>query len=260
MAGAGAPAAHGAGPLTMRARFLITALAAAAIALPAAAAAQRQVGRETRGSETRSDGPQARNWTETVERTPEGGFRMGNPNARVKLIEYLSLSCPHCAEFAHQGGQRLFQDYVRSGRVSVEYRNFTLNGFDLAAAFLSRCAAPAQYFNMTHYLLGHQPEWLGRSQSLTEAQRNELRSASPLVAMQRLAPMLGLDRIAARHGITPAAQRACLANQAGLDEIERMIQAARTQHQVTGTPTFVINGRPVQENSWAAIEPLLRGR
>jgi protein-disulfide isomerase len=260
MAGARTVAAHGSGTLTMRTRFLIAALAAAAVILPVATNAQRQAGREGRGGEVRSDGPQARNWMETVERTPEGGFRMGNPNARVKLIEYLSLSCPHCAEFAHQGGRSLFQEYVRSGRVSVEYRNYTLNGFDLAAAFLSRCASPEQYFDMTHYLLGHQPEWLGRSQSLTEAQRNELRSATPLVAMQRLAPMLGLDRIASRHGLNPAAQRTCLANQAGLDQIERMVQAARSQHNVQGTPTFLINGQVVEANSWATIEPLLRGR
>ena len=78
--------------------------------------------------------------------------------------------------------------------------------------------------------------------------------------MPRLAPMLGLDRIAAQYGLSPAAQRTCLSSQAGFDRIEQMMQAARNQHQVNGTPTFVINGRPVQENSWAGIEPLLRGR
>ena len=121
-------------------------LAAGAAQRPGAAAAQRD-------------------WTQTVVPTPEGGFRMGNPAASVKVIEYLSLTCPHCAEFAHESGQRLFRTYVGSGRVSVEYRNHVLNGFDLAAALLSRCAAPRQYFAMTHYLLGHQREWFGRAQT-----------------------------------------------------------------------------------------------
>ena len=240
----------------MKARILIAALAGfAAVALPAAfGAAQR-----TRSEGIRSDGPEGRNWTETVVRTPEGGFRMGNPNASVKLVEYVSLTCPHCAEFAAQGGERLFQQHVRSGRVSVEYRNFTLNGFDLAAAFLSRCAAPRQYFTMSHYLLLHQPEWLGRSQSLTDAQRAELRSATPIQAMQRLVPMLGLDRIAARHGINAAQQRACLADQAQLDRLGQMQQAAAGLG-VGGTPTFFINGQLTQAHHWAEIEPLLRGR
>ena len=243
----------------MKARLFIAALAAAALILPAAAAAQRDT-RERQGGERRSDGPNRRDWLTTAQRTPEGGFRLGNPDARVKVIEYLSLTCPHCAEFAHQAGQRLFQDYVRSGRVSIEYRNYTLNGYDLAAAFLSRCAAPRDYFNMTHWLLANQPQWMGRMQALTEAQRNELRALQPLQAMQRIVQLLGLDRIATRHGLNAAEQRACLADQDGLNQIEQLVQAARNQHQVTGTPTFVINGQVVQVNDWAGIEPLLRGR
>jgi len=245
----------------MRLRIVLSLLAASAIALPAADGfAQREAGRVGRSGEVRSDGPERGNWLTTVERTPEGGFRMGDPDAPVKVIEYVSLTCPHCAEFAAQGGQRLFQNYVRSGRVSIEYRNYTLNGYDLAAAFLSRCAAPREYFNLTHWLLANQPQWMGRMQALTDAQRNELRGMSPLQAMQRIVAMLGLDRVATRHGISAAEQRACLADQAGLDRIEQMMQAARSQHRVTGTPTFVINGQVVQDNTWAAIEPRLRGR
>jgi len=245
----------------MKKRLIIAAAAIAALTLPPAAAfAQPDRTREGRGGERRSDGPDRRNWTETAVRTPEGGFRMGNPDAPVKVIEYLSLTCPHCAEFAAQGGERLFQHYVRNGRVSVEYRNFTLNGFDLAAAFLSRCATPREYFNMTHYLLGHQPQWMGRMQALTDAQRAELRAMTPLQAMQRLAQLLGLDSIAARHGIAPAQQRVCLADQAALERIGTLMETARSQHNVNGTPTFVINGQVAQTNTWAGIEPLLRGR
>jgi len=245
----------------MRLRIVLSLLAASAIALPAADGfAQREAGREGRGGEARSDGPARGNWLTTVERTPEGGFRMGDPDAPVKVIEYLSLTCPHCAEFAAQGGQRLFQNYVRSGRVSIEYRNYTLNGYDLAAAFLSRCATPRDYFNMTHWLLGNQPQWMGRMQALTDAQRNELRAMAPLQAMQRIVQWLGLDRVAARHGISAAQQRACLADQAALDRIAEVMQTAQREHSVQGTPTFVINGQVVQDNTWAAIEPRLRGR
>lgn len=228
------------------------ALAAATALVPASA--------QYRSEGVRSDGPDRRNWTDTAQRTPEGGFRMGNPAAPVKVIEYLSLTCPHCAEFAAEGGERLFQTYVRSGRVSIEYRNYTLNGYDLAAAFLSRCASPREYFNMTHYLLGHQPQWMGRVQALTDAQRAELRAMTPIQAMQRIAQLLGLDAIAARHGITAARQRACLADQAALDRIAQVMQAGQREHNVSGTPTFVINGRVADTNNWAGIEPLLRGR
>ena len=230
----------------MIARLLLAALSAAALVLPAAVAPAHQGGAQ-------------RDWTQNVARTPEGGFRMGNPNAQVKVIEYLSLACPHCASFSAESGPSLHRDYVRSGRVSIEYRNIIINAPDVAATVLTRCAAPRAYFDMSHELLRTQAQWLGRVQALTEAQRTQLRGASsPMVMVQRLVPMIGLDQVAARHGLTPAAQRTCMASQANFDQIEAMVTAARSQFNVTGTPTFVINGRVANTNVWAGIEPLLR--
>ena len=68
--------------------------------------------------------PAPRDWSRTVAATPEGGFRMGNPNAKVKLVEYGSLACPHCRHFEETGYKPLVQQYVRTGRVSYEFRNF----------------------------------------------------------------------------------------------------------------------------------------
>ncbi len=232
-------------------RGLLAALAAvAALTLPAAD-----------GVAQRRTAPAQRDWTETVEATLQGGFRMGNPDAPVKVIEFLSLTCPHCATFAAQGGPRLIRDHVRSGRVSLEYRNYILNGYDLAAAFLSRCAAPARYFDLNHALLASQPQWMGRIDALTDAQRAELRGMQPLAAMQRIVALLGLDAIAARHGVSPAVQRACLADQAGLTRLAEMQQAASRDFGVNSTPSFVVNGRlAANVHDWAALEPLLRDR
>ena len=244
--------------MMLRRFSLAAASALILLTLPTTGAlSQRNPNNEGRGGERRSDGPDSRDWLRSAARTPEGGFRIGNPNARVKVVEYLSLTCPHCAEFAHQGGERLFQNYVRSGRVNVEYRNYVLNGYDLAAAFISRCASPTEYFAMSHELLGTQPRWMGRMQNLTEAQRNELRALPQLQAMQRIVSLLGLEAVATRHGIRPAEQRTCLANQAALDQIGSMRQAADAAG-VTGTPTFFINGQMANVNTWAGIEPLLR--
>ena len=68
--------------------------------------------------------PNGGDWTKMVTQTPEGGFLMGNPQADVKLIEYGSMTCPHCAEFAEKDAPALIDKYVKSGRVSFEYRNF----------------------------------------------------------------------------------------------------------------------------------------
>jgi protein-disulfide isomerase len=235
----------------MTPRLLIAALAAvSALALSAAdSEAQR------RAAPARAD------WTRTAVRTPEGGFRMGNPNAPIKLIEYMSLSCVHCQAFARESHPRLAQNYIRPGRVSVEYRNIVLNGPDLAATLLARCAAPRAYFDMSHELLATREQWLARMGAVPQAQRAEISRLPPMQAVQRVTPLLGLDRVAARHGLTPAAQRACLSNQANYDRIEAMARAGHDQFGVEGTPTFIINGRTITDtNVWAGIEPLLSGR
>ena len=229
----------------MRRALLVAALAA--LALPAPVLAQPA-------------GPaRQRDWTQVVSPTPEGGYRMGNPQAAVRVVEFLSLTCPHCAEFSRVGTPQLM-NYVRSGRVSIEYRNFVLNGLDLAAAFLSRCASPQNYFALTHAILGSQQQWVGRMQALTAAQQQEMQGQPPLETMRRVAAAAGLDAIAARHGVSPAQQRACMSSQAGLDRVIQMQQAGQ-RFGVSGTPTFAINGRIAGSvHDWAALEPLLRGR
>ncbi|HEX8641068.1 MAG TPA: thioredoxin domain-containing protein [Allosphingosinicella sp.] len=199
-----------------------------------------------------------RDWTQVVSRTPEGGFRMGNPNAPVKLVEYLSLTCSHCAHFAHEGTPRLIQNYVRSGRVSLEYRNFVLNAYDLAASFLSRCAAPQDYFALNHAILGGQEQWMGRIEGFTAEQRQQLQSLQPIQGMQRIVAWTGLDAIGARHGISAEEARACLGNQSQLDRVLQMREAGDTAG-VQGTPSFAINGRLAPNvHDWASLEPLLR--
>ncbi|MGE3395693.1 MAG: DsbA family protein [Sphingomonas sp.] len=203
--------------------------------------------------------PRQRDWTQVVSQTPEGGYRMGNPQAPVRVVEFLSLTCPHCADFAGSGTPRLMA-YVRSGRVTLEYRNFVLNGLDLAASIVSRCASPQNYFALTHAILASQPQWVARMQGLSEAQQGEMRGQSPLETMRRVAAAAGLDAIALRHGVSAEQLRACLSNQAGLDRVVQMQQAGM-RYGVSGTPTFAINGRIAGSvRDWATLEPLLRGR
>ena len=78
--------------------------------------------------------PAGKAWTDVVSKTPEGGYRMGNPDAPIKLVEYGSLSCPHCAHFAQEAFASLASDFVDSGRVSFEFRSFAIHPQDGAIA------------------------------------------------------------------------------------------------------------------------------
>jgi protein-disulfide isomerase len=234
----------------MMKRTFLTLAAAAVLALPAAG-----------GIAQRRPAPAAaRDWTRTVVATADG-VRMGNPNAPVKVIEFFSLACGHCAAFAAESSASLDRNYIRSGRVSLEMRTIVINGPDVAAAMLVRCAAPRASIDMSRTLMAIQGQWLARASALTAAEQTELRGLSGGPRLLRLARIMGLDRVAARHGMTAAAQRACLTSPQRLARLEALQTSANAQYHVTGTPTFVINGRVIEDtNTWAGIEPLLRGR
>jgi protein-disulfide isomerase len=245
----------------MRGRLIFLGAAAGLALLSAlpAAAQSRADDRVGAGfTANRSDGPTRRDWLRTTRRTDEGGVRIGNPEARTKVVEYLSPSCPECALFTHQAGERLFQQHVRSGHVSVEYRLYYRNGVDIAAGMLLNCLPADRYFDMMHGLLGSQPDWLGRVARVTPQQRQELTGLPPLEVARRMIAMLGLDAIARRNGLDTAAQQACL-TQERFQGIERVHQAA-VQSGVQGTPAFFINGQRSTANNWATLEPLLRGQ
>src|SRR3954463_15313398 len=77
--------------------------------------------------------PKGGDWTMVTNATPQGGFMMGNPNAKVKLVEYGSLTCPHCREFDEKGVPTLIGTYIKSGQVNWEFRNYVRDSFDIAA-------------------------------------------------------------------------------------------------------------------------------
>jgi len=220
-------------------------LAALALAAPAAAAPVHRAA------------PAARDWARTVVATPEGGFRMGNPAAPVKLVEYGSLTCPHCRAFAQEGTPKLIAGYVRTGKVSYEYRNYILNGVDVTASLLARCAGPGGFFPMAETLYATQPQWIDRIVKMPQAQKDALKALPEGQRLVRLGEIGGLIQVAARFGVAPARSRSCLANPAGLDRLGKMTQAA-TALGVTGTPTFFLNGGMLDVNEWAAVEPLIR--
>ena len=226
------------------AHLLLRGIAAAALALvgtagasaaPAAAAAQRD-------------------WSATIAATRDGGVRIGNPAAPLKVVEYVSLTCPHCRTFSQEGVTALLAGQVKSGEVSLELRNFVLNPLDEAAAVLSRCAAtPAQYWALTDAILAEQPVWAGRIDDGAYHQISELPDRERLT---RFVSVTGLDALAARHGVTAERARACLADPARLQAVRAMQQAGEAAG-VSGTPTFTINGSVPFVVDWAGLAPLL---
>lgn len=200
----------------------------------------------------------ARDWTRAVAATPDGGYRIGNPAAPVKLVEYGSLTCSHCAHFAQEGVPPLLANYVKTGKVSYEFRNFVRDPADMTASILSRCATTENYFPLTERYFSTQPQWFGRFQAMTDAQAKEITSLPPAERIPRFASFAGLDTIAAQNGVTSAKAKACLADKAAAERLAAMRKVAIEQHQLEGTPMFIVNGKKVPAYDWATLEPLLK--
>ena len=226
-----------------RSLFLAAAALAAAGALPFAAAPVPAQG-------------QAKDWTRNVAATPEGGFRMGNPAAKVKLVEYGSLTCPHCADFSAAAKAPLAA-MIKSGKVSFEFRNYVLNGIDVAATLVARCGGAKSFFPLVERLYATQPQWVGKITGLPQAQKDELNALPDGERLARAAEIGGITQLAAGAGVTPAAAKQCLADTAALDRLGQM-EAAAEALGVQGTPTFFINGAMVHALDWAELEPLIR--
>jgi protein-disulfide isomerase len=224
-------------------RILFALLALLTLALPAAAQAQR-----------------GRDWTRTIVRTPEGGYRMGNPAAPVKLVEYGSITCSHCAEFAATGNAPLRTRYVATGRVSFEYRPYLIFPTDPGLFLLLGCLGPARFFDASDQLYASQRVWLSRVLSLSPAEQERIEQLPPARQAAALIGASGLDPFFRQRGLTAAQANACLNNAEALRRLAAISAHAANTLGVQGTPTFFVNGRQVPVNSWAGLEPLLRAR
>lgn len=196
-------------------------------------------------------------WSRTYSATAAGGFVMGNPGAKVALVEYGSLTCPHCGHFAETGFKPLVGQYVRSGKVSYEFRPFLLNGVDLAATLVARCNGPAHFFPVAEQLYATQGEWAVKPGNLPEAEQKKLQALPQGELMVALAKVTGLLPIAAAHGIPPARAEACLKDEAAANALVKIEQAAH-ELGVHGTPTFFVNGKQVPAYDWPTLEPFLK--
>jgi protein-disulfide isomerase len=149
---------------------------------------------------------------------------MGDPKAPVTIVEYASMTCPHCAHFQQTTFPELKKRYIDTGKVRYILREFPLDEIAAAAFMLARCAGEldsSRYFAMVDTLFREQSTW----------------------AVEK--PLPPLLTIAKQAGFTPTSFDACLSNQKILDGIEAIRKRAIDKFKVESTPTFFINGEKV---------------
>lgn len=197
-------------------------------------------------------------WIDVVEVTPEDGYRIGNPDAPIKLIEYASHTCPHCATFAEEGAAALKDKYVASGVVSWELRNQIHDPVDLMVALLARCGAKESFMPLAEQF------WLNLNEVVGAAQANQAalaaaQSLPPNQRFQRMAEAAGLLDFFAARGIAREQALTCLADSDRAQAIADRSDQQSQELNVTGTPTFFINGSKLDAVAdWGKLEPALQ--
>jgi len=197
-------------------------------------------------------------WAARVALTPQGGVLLGNPAAAVKIVEFGSLTCPHCKAFHETGLPIIKAKYLAAGRVSYEYRPFSLNGIDLMAGLVMQCLAAPQAWGFVNRTYARQAELVQPFQTIGEADRTALAALPQEAQGPRMAELGKLPEFAAAAGVPRSRYDACIAAKPGMDRLMAIRADAVQNHNLTGTPSFLINGTmQTDAYDWAALEPML---
>ena len=147
---------------------------------------------------------------------------LGRADAPVTIIEYSSLTCPHCADFHRDVFGKLKSTFIDTGKVRYVLRDFPLEPRAMAAAIVARCVAPDRYFGFIEMLFADQQAW-ARSNDLL----NELQVRAQLA------------------GLSSDDFNACLNNSALMQGIQKRAEEGQKQYGIESTPSFIVNGKPL---------------
>jgi protein-disulfide isomerase len=158
---------------------------------------------------------------------------LGKADAPITIIEYASLTCPHCAEFDKDTLPKVKETWIDTGKARLVFRGFPLNELDVRAQALASCAPPDKYFAFIDTLYQNQRSW-----ALSDSTK----------------AMTGLENIGRLGGVSPEQFKSCANDPKLLDSIKEQGFTAGKDYQVDSTPTFFINGAKMNPNGAQPFE------
>jgi protein-disulfide isomerase len=201
--------------------------------------------------------PDGGNWNDTVTVTPEMGYKVGNPDAPLKLVEYASHTCNACAFFATTGKPPLKEKYISTGVVSFEQRQLIRGFEDLLIATLVSCGPKESMQPLSDQAWTAFEQIIGGFQANADAY-NAAGNLPPEQRFVAAAEAAGLIEFFAARGLSADQARTCLADTKKIKAIADASDAQAKEFTITGTPTFMLNGTKLEENQWDKLEPILQ--
>jgi protein-disulfide isomerase len=198
-------------------------------------------------------------WQAEITET-ERGHLIGNPDADAQLIEFISYTCPHCADFAKRAGPTMDLALIAPGRMGIEVRPVIRNWLDLTVSLLVQCGDTAGFKDRHRLFLYSQDDWLQRAANSPRSQQ-EAWSRATAEARLSAARALDLDDTLANQGMALPVINACLADDQAAKKLIADAAANKMQFEYAGTPSFALDGELVEGvYSWEALSPVLEAR
>jgi protein-disulfide isomerase len=202
--------------------------------------------------------PPGGSWTDVVNATSDGVV-MGNPNAKVKLLEIASLGCPFCKRFEDEGAPHVM-DYVKSGQLSWEFRPYIIHGpVDMAANLIVRCNGLKTFFPLVFGLYRDQKSWMDKVEAAPKDKLDQMQNLPTNQVFAAFADLAGLQQWAAARGVPMAKSSQCLGDQKMIDrEVQVTSNVSNEFPDFKGTPSFVLNGKFLAGvGTWDKLKPQL---
>ncbi len=197
------------------------------------------------------------NWAGMLQAS-DGGHLFGNPEAERKLIEFMSYTCSHCAEFARKGDAAIKLSYVPTGKISYEVRHLIRDPVDLTAALLTHCGDEKKFGGNHEAIMYRFDEWMDKARNATQAQRSRWQFGTNSARFQAIASDLDFYEIMETRGYRRADLDRCLSDEAKAKALADTSAADVAKYQLTGTPSFVLDGKLLEAHDWPSLEKRLK--
>ena len=193
-----------------------------------------------------------------VTETGIGAYVAGNPDAKLRLVQYFSFTCGACGAFAAAADAPLKAGYIDKGLVAFEYRNLVRDPLDMTAALLARAGGPTAFPGHYRAIMAAQPQWLAGATKLPEATRAKWYEGTLAERAARIARDSGLATLMRGRGLTAAQIESALNSEVAQAAVTAMTNLAHGADRIHSTPGFVLQGKPLDHvHDWAALKSRL---
>ena len=203
----------------------------------------------------------AKNWNAVITRTDHDSYVLGNPKAKVKLVAFISYTCPHCAAFEAESEGPLRLSFIAGGQGSLEVRNFLRDPIDLTVALLTHCGPSSKFFLNHSAFLGSQSTWIEPATHPSPMQQKRWFAGVLTTRIRYIATDFHFYQIMETRGFSRQEVDKCLADTALAKRLAEGTDKAQKDYAISGTPSFLLDNVLLAGTySWDVLHPQIEAR